>query len=61
MPFVNIKLAGNISKEQKQELAMRVTEALQDVAGKTPASTYIVFEEVEREDWAVGGTLLSDR
>ena len=61
MPFVNVKLAGTITKEQKKEIARRMTEVLQDVAGKNPSSTYIVFEEVERDDWAIGGTLLSDR
>ncbi len=61
MPFVNVKVAGSLSKDQKKELAERITEALRDVAGKKPESTYIVFDEVERENWAAGGSLLTDK
>ncbi len=61
MPFVNVKLAGTITKEQKKEIAKKMTDILEEVAGKKPSSTYIVFEEVEREDWAAGGILLSEK
>ena len=61
MPFVNLKIVGKLSLEQKRELARRFTEALQEVAGKPPEYTYVVIEEVERENWALGGRLLSDR
>jgi phenylpyruvate tautomerase PptA (4-oxalocrotonate tautomerase family) len=30
------------------------------VAGKKPSTPYIVFDEVSRENWAVGGSLLSE-
>ena len=58
MPFVNVKLAGSISKEQKKEIAKEITETLQKHAHKPPSYTYIVFEEVKMEDWAIGGSLL---
>lgn len=61
MPYVNVKTAGSLSREQKKELAERISAALMDVAGKKPESTYIVFEEIERENWAVGGRLLSEK
>lgn len=61
MPYVNVKTAGSLSMEQKRELAERISSALMDVAGKKPESTYIVFEEIERENWAVGGRLLSEK
>jgi len=61
MPYVNVKTAGPLSAEQKKELAERISAALKDVAGKNPESTYIVFEEIERENWAVGGRLLSEK
>ena len=34
---------------------------MMDVAGKSPKSTYIVFEEIDRDNWAVGDTLLSEK
>ena len=61
MPFVNVKLAGSISKEQKKEIAKEITETLQKHAHKPPSYTYIVFEEVKMEDWAIGGSLLGWR
>lgn len=58
MPYVNIKLAGTISKEQKKQIAKEITETLQKHAHKPANYTYIVFEEIDREDWAIGGELL---
>ncbi len=37
MPYVAIKLAGSVTKEQKAEIAKEVTETLERVANK-PAS-----------------------
>ena len=60
MPYVNVKVAGSLKKEQKEKIVKGITKLLQDVAGKPPSVTYVVIEEVERENWAVGGKLLSD-
>lgn len=60
MPYVNIKLAGSISREQKQKIAEEVTATLQRHAGKPPEYTYITFEEVALEDWAIAGKLLDE-
>lgn len=61
MPYINVKVAGSLSADQKRELSKKFTAALEEVAGKKPSSTYIVFEEIPREDWAVGGVLLGDK
>ena len=58
MPYINVKLAGKLDKTQKQEIAKEITDAMQRVANKPASYTYIVFEEVESEDWAIGGNLL---
>lgn len=58
MPYVNIKLAGSVTKEQKKLIAKEITETLEKHAHKPANYTYIVFEEVEYEDWAIGGELL---
>ena len=60
MPYVNVKVAGPLTKEQKSALAEKITSALEEVAGKHPKSTYVVFEEVDRENWAAGGKLLTE-
>jgi len=58
MPYVNVKLAGSVTKEQKKLIAKEITETLQKHAHKPANYTYIVFEEVAYEDWAIGGELL---
>ena len=58
MPYINVKLAGKLDKNQKQEIAKEMTDVMQRVANKPASYTYIVFEEVESEDWAIGGNLL---
>lgn len=58
MPYVNIKLAGEVTREQKAQIAKEITETLERVAHKPKSYTYITFEEVVYEDWAIAGELL---
>lgn len=60
MPYINIKHAGALTREQKKEIAKEVTETMQRVANKPASYTYITFDEVAYEDWAIGGSLLDD-
>ncbi len=55
MPFVNIKLTTGVSREQKQELIAGVTELLVRVLQKNPATTHVVIEEIDLENWGIGG------
>jgi 4-oxalocrotonate tautomerase len=57
MPFVNLKLIGKLSKEQKQQIVSEFSETLLKVAKKPKTSTYIVIDEVEAQNWAVGDQL----
>lgn len=59
MPYVNIKVAGSLNKKQKEEIAKDLCTSLWRVAGKPKDSCYIVFDEVSRENWAVGEKLLA--
>ncbi len=61
MPYINVKVAGSLTVEQRKTIADRFSHVLHEVAGKNPSSTYIVFEEVARDSWAVGGRLLSEK
>lgn len=60
MPYINIKLAGGMNREQKAQIAKEITETLERVANKPKSYTYITFEEVAYEDWAIGGKLLDE-
>ncbi|MFP4393124.1 MAG: 2-hydroxymuconate tautomerase family protein [Desulfohalobiaceae bacterium] len=56
MPYVNIKITKEgCSAEQKQELIRGATKLLQDTLGKNPATTVVVIEEVETDNWGIGG------
>ncbi len=61
MPYVEVKLIGELSKDQKAQIAKGITELLHKVAKKSPEHTYVVIQEVDRENWAQAGVLFSDR
>lgn len=62
MPYVNIKITNEgVSKEQKLALVAGVTELLSTVLGKNPATTVVVIDEVDTDNWGIGGELVSDR
>ena len=61
MPYVNIQVTDEgVSREQKQELITSTTRMLQDVLGKSPASTFVVIEEVSTDNWGIAGELVTD-
>jgi 4-oxalocrotonate tautomerase len=56
MPYVNIKVTREgVSAAQKVALIRGVTDLLVDVLDKDPATTFVVIDEVELEDWGIGG------
>ena len=58
MPYVNLKVAGKLTRQQKEAIAKEFAETLERVAGKPKDATYLVIDEVERENWAKGEKLL---
>ncbi|MBT8332799.1 MAG: 4-oxalocrotonate tautomerase family protein [Desulfobacterales bacterium] len=59
MPYINIRVAGSLSKEQKENISEGVTEVVAREAGKPPESVLIFIDEVERDNVAKAGKLLS--
>jgi 4-oxalocrotonate tautomerase len=60
MPYVNIKVTKDgMTAQQKAELIEGVTKVLFDVLGKEPKTTYVVIDEVETDNWGVGGESLT--
>lgn len=58
MPYVNVRVVGKLTREQKQQIAKEISDTLLKVAKKAKNQTYIAFDEVDGESWAVGDTLL---
>ncbi len=62
MPYVNIKVTNEgLSAAQKAELIKGATELLVNVLGKKPASTVVVIDEVETDNWGIGGESVTIR
>lgn len=56
MPFVNIRITNEgATAEQKQELIQGVTDLLQRVLNKNPATTFVIIDEVATDNWGIGG------
>ncbi len=56
MPYINIKITREgATHVQKAELIAGVTDLMVRVLDKSPATTFVVIDEVEMEDWGVGG------
>ena len=60
MPYVNIRIAGSLSREQKQKIAEEITDTLERIAHKPKSYTYIAFDELPYENWAIGGEILTE-
>jgi 4-oxalocrotonate tautomerase len=62
MPYVNIKITREgATPEQKAELIRGVTELLRDKLGKNPATTVVVIDEVDTDNWGIGGESVTVR
>ncbi|MCU7943258.1 MAG: 4-oxalocrotonate tautomerase family protein [Candidatus Thiodiazotropha sp. (ex Cardiolucina cf. quadrata)] len=62
MPYVNIKITREeVSKEQKQQLIAGATRLLADILGKNPATTFVVIEEVDTDNWGIAGEQVTER
>lgn len=57
MPYVNIKITreGGTTPRQKAALISGVTNLLTEVLDKSPATTVVVIDEVDLENWGIGG------
>ncbi|MCD8492009.1 MAG: 4-oxalocrotonate tautomerase family protein [Geovibrio sp.] len=61
MPFVNIRITREgATKEQKEKLIKGVTDLLVDVLGKNPKTTFVIIDEVETDNWGVGGESVTE-
>ena len=58
MPYVNIRVAGTLSKEQKEEICSGVTDVIAKTANKPKESILIFIDEDKHENISSGGNLL---
>ena len=61
MPYINIKITDeNVTKEQKTRLIKGATQLLVDVLNKNPATTVVVIDEVNTDNWGIGGECVTE-
>jgi 4-oxalocrotonate tautomerase len=62
MPYVNIKVTKeSVTADQKAGLIKGVTDLLANVLEKNPASTFVVIDEVNTDNWGIGGESVTKR
>ena len=55
MPYININTTDeNVTSEQKQALIKGTTQLMVDVLNKNPATTFVVIDEVNLDNWGIG-------
>jgi len=64
MPYVNIRITREqepVTAEQKAALIKGVTDLLVDVINRGPATTVVVIDEVDTDNYGVGGETITVR
>ena len=62
MPYVNIKITREgATAEQKATLIRGVTLLLRDILGKNPETTVVTIDEVDTDNWGIGGDSVTVR
>lgn len=63
MPFVNIKITKEegkvVSVEQKKALIYGVSNLLVDVLGKNKASIVVIIDEIDPDNYGLGGKTIT--
>ena len=63
MPFVNIRITkenGEPTREQKERLIDGVTQLLADVLGKNKTSTVVIIDEIDTDNYGLGGKTITN-
>lgn len=56
MPYIKIEVTREgVTQEQKRQLIAGATELMVRVLDKDPATTFVVIDEVNLDNWGVGG------
>ncbi|MBA3253154.1 MAG: 4-oxalocrotonate tautomerase family protein [Pseudomonadota bacterium] len=56
MPYVKIEVTREgATREQKAALIKGATELLVQVLNKNPATTFVVIDEVDTDNWGIAG------
>ncbi|QLG88399.1 4-oxalocrotonate tautomerase family protein [Chitinibacter bivalviorum] len=60
MPYINLRIAGELSREQKQKIVAEFTDTMVRIACKPAEYVVVAIDEKPEEDWGWGGKLLDE-
>jgi 4-oxalocrotonate tautomerase len=56
MPYINVKITREgVTPRQKREIITGVTRLMTDILNKDPQRTHVVIDEIDTDNWGVGG------
>ena len=58
MPMITVEWLEGRTPQQKEQLTQAITDAFVTLAKVSREQVWIVFRDVKRSDWAMGGQLL---
>jgi 4-oxalocrotonate tautomerase len=61
MPFIAVHIAKGRPLEKRRRLAAAITDIVTDILELERSATQVLIHEHEKENWAIGGELMSDR
>ena len=61
MPFVAVHMARGRPLEKRRRIAAAITDAVSEILELDRREVQVLIQEHERDNWAIGGELLSER
>ena len=61
MPFVAVHIARGRPLEKRRRIVIAITDAISEILELDRGQTQVLIHEHDRDNWAVGGELLSER
>ena len=55
MPVVRVAFYEGRSVEKKRQIAEAITEALVTIGGSKRNGVHVIFENIARDNWVIGG------
>lgn len=61
MPYINVKITDEgVTNVQKQAIIQGCTQLMVEVLDKDPATTFVVIDEVNTDNWGIGFEQVTD-
>ena len=61
MPFVAVHIARGRPLEKRRRIAIAITDAISEILDLDRGQIQVLIHEHDRDNWAIGGELLSER